>query len=196
MPLELKYDIETPGNRLSINFIEKTGSYSTGNLGGYGAPNPYLSDIISAQISITKRGGTTYNINVYPTLPTNDPTLKYLIPATSFGFASGEKITDGLYQVAYQVQYLDSGNNVITSSDSFYFPFIEGLKCCVSKMRSKISVSSSPCVGCEDKQRDEINQMSALVEGICDLVECDKLNKAQEVIDYVQKYCNCNCADC
>lgn len=197
MPLEVKYDIETPPSRLSINFIDNTGSYSTGNQGGYGTPNPFIADVISSQIAITKRGDTTtYYVDPYPALPTTDSSMKYAIPATSFGFTSGQKITDGLYKVEYSVTYLDTGNNAATANDSFYFPFIEGLKCCIRKQREKISVPDPTCNGCQDKEVDKLARLDQLLKSICELTECDNLDRAEEVIAYLQNYCDCNCTDC
>lgn len=196
MPLQIQYNIETIPDRLSINFIDTTGSYSSGNLGGYGTPNPFVGDIVSSQITITKRNGTTYSINPFPSLPTTDSSLKYSIPATLFGYTSGQKIEDGLYEVGYSVSYLDSGSNLVTATDSFYFAFIEGLKCCVTKLREKIEVPSSPCVECKSQKSATVSALDQLLKSICESTTCDKLDRAQEMIDYVQTYCNCNCTDC
>lgn len=197
MPLELKYSIETSPTRLSINFIENTGSYSTGNQGGYGSPNPFVGDIISSTVSITKKNDTvTYYINPYPALPTIDSSLKYAIPATDFGYASGVKIQDGLYRVDYSVTYLDTGNNAVTANDSFYFAFIEGIKCCIRKQREKIPVPDPTCNGCQNEDIDKIARLDQLLKSVCELTECDNLEKAEKVIEYLQNYCDCNCADC
>jgi hypothetical protein len=197
MPLELKYNVEEPQSRTSINFIETTGSYSTGNLGGYGTPNPFVGDAISSSISITKRGSsTTYTINPYSALPTLDSAAKYAISATQFGFSSGEKITDGLYQVSYSVTYLDTGNNAATATDSFYSAFIGGIECCIRKQREKIPVPDPSCMGCQSEQITKLAHLDQLFQSVCELVECDNLDKAEEVIAYLQHYCDCNCADC
>ena len=85
-----------------------------------------------------------------------------------------------------------------------YVAFIGGLACCISKLRQSIPVPrhvscSCNCKGeckCECKQIRCIAILGALYDSICALIECDKLDRASEVIAYLQRYCDSNCTGC
>ncbi len=196
MATELKFQANQNQDRLGFNFIEETGVYSPGNLGGWGAPNPIVGDAVDSRIVITKRGETTsYPVNPFSLLPTSDTEYQYLILGTSFGFAANEKITDGLYKIEYTVDYVDSLGFQQTLYDSFYFAFTKGLECCISNIRESLSVPSGACE-CDDAAITALSNAETLLNSVCKLVECDKLDKAQEVIDFLQRYCDCNCTTC
>jgi len=196
MAIELKYSIEENPDRLGINFTEKTGAYSSGNLGGWGAPNEVIADATDAIVSINARGSSDiYSISLFPTLPTSSKEIENLIPATSFGFASGEKITDGIYQIAYTVNYVDNNGNEASSTDSFYFAFVEGIRCCIANIRSRFHPPEGEC-NCTGEDKSKFYAAEALYNSICGAVSCDKLDKTQEIIDYLQRYCECNCTTC
>ncbi len=202
MALELKYSVEENEDRFGITFSEKTGLYSsTANIGGWAATsslagNPVVLDAIDAVVTITKRGdGVSYPVNVYPTFPTSSREVDYLISSTSFGVASGTKIPDGIYKVTYSVDYLVASGAQASAFDSFYFAFTGALKCCISNIRAGLSVPSGDCE-CQDEAITDLSNAETLLNSICDLVQCDKLDKAQEVIEYLQRYCECNCSTC
>lgn len=193
MALELKYTVEENADRLGLTFREYTGAYSTANLGGYGAPNPTVASVIDATITITRRGSTSSY--TFPITATSDDQIQTLIPATSFGYASGEKIEDGLYQVRYQVDYSTLGGATQTAFDSFYFAFLNKVKCCISSIDETLSVPDGHCE-CADEQINSVTSVAHLVTAICRQVACDKLDKAQETLEYVQRYCACHCTTC
>lgn len=196
MALELKYTVTENPDRLGINISEQTGSYSSGNLGGYGSPNPALGDVVSAVFTIQKRGDTAiYSIDPSPELPTSDSTIQLLVPATSFGYAANEKIEDGIYKVTYTVNYVDSLGNQASDFDSFYFAFTEKLKCCIRNIRSATPVPTDGC-NCSEEKINALASADQLLTSICELVKCDKLDRAQAVIDYLKRYCECNCTEC
>ncbi len=162
MAIELKYKVTVNEDRLGIDFVDETGAYSSGNIGGWGAPNAAIASVTGVFISITKRGGTTYNIDPSPSLPTVDTAYEYAIAATEFGFAAGVKITDGLYQVAYTVEYVDSLGNSQTAYDSFYFSFTKGLECCISNIREALEVPSGACE-CDDEAITSLSNAETLL---------------------------------
>jgi hypothetical protein len=72
------------------------------NLTGYGRPNPLYSNATAATITIKDINGISLGtVALYPTLPTNDKTIEYIITAEQFGLVT--TFADGLFQLAYKV---------------------------------------------------------------------------------------------
>lgn len=204
MPLINKFSVTQPQDRLSINVNDKTGAITAQNLGGYGAPNPTVGSITSAKFLINKRlpDGETpviYTITPVTPLPTTDNTLVKNILGTSFGFTG--KIADGIYYGQYQLfQSSGGGPPTMVAHDAHYFALTGGIKCCLKQIRKGVAVPTTMCScsndSCSTCQVRLLNNAVALEKSICELVECDLLNKAQEVIDFLKLYCQNNCTTC
>ncbi len=195
-------------DRLAVSFSELTGAYSLSNLGGWGSPNPVIADnILSAVLNFTRLGETiTYPINVYVppstiqnlSFPTIDTSQKLVIPYSLFGGAQGAKLPNDIWAIEYLVQTIDGKTIVVT----IYAALIKGIACCISKLRQNVTVPKSvscTCRGvckCDWKEIKCIATLNALYDSICPLIECGKLSRAQEVIKYLQAYCDCNCKGC
>lgn len=191
MALELKYSVGENQDRLGFTFMELTGLYSPANLGGYESPNPSVGDVTDARLEINLRGDT--NIYVVPITATSDIEYETLVPATSFGFAAGEKITDGIYQIRYVVDYIAPGGALGTAFDTFHFAFVNGLQCCITSIRANLT---PPKQGCDCADDQGVSAADQLLIALCKQVTCDKLDRAQENIDYLKRYCACHCTTC
>lgn len=203
MAVAINFKAKQTTDQLYVVVNELTGTYDAStNLGGYGAPNPIVGAALSAQLIFTKLGDTTsYTVNIFTSgFPTTDKTKTVSIPYTSFGGAAGDKMPNGIWNVEYIVTFPNS----ITTHNDFYFAFVEGLSCCISKTRQEVPVPKNfsckcTCGGqekCSKCKTITIATLGALYDAICPLLECDKLDKASEVIAYLQAWCDCNCTTC
>lgn len=201
MALILKPNLDEASNRLGAIFSEATGIYdATSKLGGYGTPNPTVDSASYTKLTIQKYGSDdVYNISPLSGFPSNVSTTELLIPYTLFGGAVDEKIVDGIYLVTYTVYTTPTTVEVILASDSFYVAFTGGIACCLSAIRTELPVPTKSC-GCADKKKNHCICNFAIVEAdyrsICSLIECGKIDKAQEVIDFLINYCSENCKTC
>lgn len=196
MPLEVSFKISTNPTRLDFGFVETTGAYSVANAGGYGTPNLPAGAINLATLTIQKRGSAqSYTVNL-AIPPDVTGTIVQSIANTDIGLQSDEKIPDGIYNITYKVYRQRVGQSFLVSEMDYNFAFTEGLKCCLRKLMKDIAVpKQSPC-GCSDDTLKKLANAQALLDSVCYLVNCDQLDRAQEVIEYIQGYCDCNCQDC
>lgn len=198
MSLQVNFKTEENSQRLFYDFIELTGIYGAGNPGGYNSPNPTAVSQNFTRIKMQKRGdATVYDITPNAGLPSDVDTFKLKVYATSFGFAAGVKYDDTIYHIWYEVgtQVLPA-DPVITSTEDFYVIFTAGIRCCLTNIRKNLQVPSSGACHCEDAAITENTDMMNLMNGLCELVKCDKLDKAQENLEFIQRYCACHCSDC
>lgn len=197
--LVLSDDIKENASRTYIEFIETTGVYGAGNTGGYNAPNPTAVSQTYTRIGIQRRGETTvYYITPNIGLPSDVDTFKYRIDASQFGFGVGEKYEDDLYHIFYEVGVLGAFGAMptITATQDSWVILKGSIKCCLTKTRLNLSVPAPDGCHCEDEAITTNTDMMNLMNGLCDLVKCDKLDKAKENLEFIQRYCECNCSDC
>lgn len=197
MALEVNFKIQTNTTRLYFDFYETTGAYSfPSNPGGYGAPNNTSASIQWATITVTPYGSTTsYTINK-PVPPDVTGTIAFAINNTDIGLSSTAKIPDGLYNIKYEVGVYQFGLPVSVSANDYMVEFVEGLKCCLRKLRKNVAVPTGSQCGCEDKLLQKLSNAQALLDSICYLVGCNQLDRANEVMTYLEGFCDCNCQEC
>jgi hypothetical protein len=197
MALQVNFKVKTNTTRLYFDFYETTGQYSfPSNPGGYGAPNLLTTDIDYAKLIITKNGATTSYTVSMPIPPSTTGTLAIPVYNTDMGLTSTDKIPDGIYNIKYEVGQLVNGSEVPLSAMDYTVDFVEGLKCCLSKLRKNISIPVDNGCGCSDKSLEKVANAQALLDSICYLVGCDQIDRADAVISYLANFCSCNCSEC
>lgn len=114
MALAPSFDVCIADNCKQFVFTEETGAYGALNLGGYGAPNILLTDVLTATIAVTAYGEDTpiATINVFADLPSStDETTT--ITNVELGYASTAVIPDNVYQILYTI----TGTIAVTAAD-------------------------------------------------------------------------------
>ena len=173
----------------SMYFSDNTGVYSATNLGGWGAPNILTSAITSTTIVITLPNGTTTVTITNPVgLPTSSTTFEYEI--TSLIINGGTSIPDGLYQIKYTVT---DGIDIYTTGNQ-YFLFTCNIKCCVSKLFSKIA-QSNDC-SCDSTIIANASYANALYKGLVALGKCGTITEINSLITKLNTICNLTSGGC
>ena len=103
MALALTFRIALSSDAKTLTITDRTGAYSGLQTGGFGSPNPAVSDATSATIKIAKRNsdGTfaaEITVNVFNALP-SDSAGTYDISATTG--VNADTYTDGIYRFIF-----------------------------------------------------------------------------------------------
>lgn len=166
-----------------------TSAYSGITSGGFGSPNPVISDVATATLQIAKRGtegvwGINTTIDVYDTLPSSSGGS---IDIDTTDYPDGFGV--GVYRFIYTITGTKS-SVPFTYSKTIYRPISCAARCCWQKLSDKISTCCTDEL--MDKQRRVFTLMRAL-EGACD---CGDLTKMQNIITELSnicRSCGCNC---
>ncbi len=204
-PPDLKFRTCDKGDGTFIKFYELTGLYSsTSNLYGWGNPLTDTDPIMPitsttwATVTIQKYGSEDeYTIDVWGSLPSDNPNYFLKIYGTSFGFAAGEKIESGVYLITYKVGHAGLDDELIVDAyESKYVCIMPKLRCCIKAVRQEMNIpGSNPC-NCKDEKITALATADQILKGICENAECDEPEKANTMISYLIKYCSCNCKTC
>src|SRR3972149_3726762 len=117
MALALTFRIALSSDAKTLTITDRTGAYSGLQTGGFGSPNPAVSDATSATIKIAKRNsdGTfaaEITVNVFNALP-SDSAGTYDISATTG--VNADTYTDGIYRFIYTVAGSSGGTPFSTN---------------------------------------------------------------------------------
>lgn len=166
-----------------------TSAYSGITPGGFGAPNPEISDVATATIQIAKRGtndvwGTNTTIDVYPTLPSASAG-SVDIDTTDYSAGFG----DGVYRFIYTITGVQS-STPFTYTKTIYRPISCSAKCCAQKLSKKIATC------CTDELMDKQRRVTVLMrslEGACDCGSLDEMQNIITELGNICRLCGCNC---
>jgi hypothetical protein len=209
MALNININVVRSLDQLSFTVIDQTGAYNVNsNPGGYGAPNPAVSDFTSCQVGVTMCDpvtllptGPQYFINAYPTLP-NSSGNGFSIYNVSLGLAADQKIPDGVYRFSMEIE--DINENLYSTIETEVFYEIVG--CCIDTL----TIEAAGC-GCSSESkkikdivkanmwlgllRPSVNELGLIVDSAIE--RCGQYEKAAEIIRELQKICNNqNCKGC
>lgn len=189
MALSLNYSICVINNCTELRFCETTGIYSTSNLTGYGVPNDAVSDMVSAVLTITNPGGTSYNIDLFATglFPSDNTSISYDIPLSGMG--SPVSITDGKWTFVYTVV---SGAAVTYTKTIFKYTVCNS-ECCVTKMQPTLDTCDS-CI-----KTDNTTYLTAwsFLESLKKAASCGDEANFTAIKKIVDKLClNSECKTC
>lgn len=151
MALSLKFTITQRPEGLGATFTDTTGDYdATTNPGGWGAPNPEKSDVVSANMTIFKPDPVTFlpdptssNFVIIDMdgrgYPTTNPIS--LIP-TDFGATDDNtSILNGTYLFRLNVTVLVSSVPISQPYVDVYYTFYTDLICC----KNTLALQYKPC---------------------------------------------------
>ena len=194
MAVILDFNICSSKNCKSIQFTETTGTYSTSVLTGWGSPNDVHTGAEAATLAITPPDGNTYTINLFTSgYPTNTVNQTVIIPNTSIGFSSGEKLESGWYEFLYTVTRTTATAFSYTQTKRFFITC--QTDCCVAAMFADIA--DTECTDCQDDKIDFAMQAYALLEAAKEAGRCGQEDKAENLLALVEKMCNdTNCSTC
>lgn len=166
-----------------------TSAFSGITPGGYGNPNPAISDVTIATIKISKRGtdgiwGANTIIDVYPDLPSASAG-SVDIDTTDYPDGFG----DGVYRFIYTIT--GSLEDVpFTYSKTIYRPISCAAKCCWQKLSKKIATCSTDEL--MDKQR-RVSVLMRSLDGGCDIGNLDAIQNTITELSNICRNCGCGC---
>jgi len=176
------------GNSDVMTITETTSAYNpVSNVTGWGTsgldPNPQTSDASQATLYIVTPSGTSHNVSVYPTLP-SDSFGRYSVSPSALGYTS--KLPDGYYQVQYEVQGTFGGNSGVLSSEKKQILLYGSVYCCIQKM------SIQDDCECDDS---DLSEMLLLFEAMKAADECCDIVCAKKILTELTRRCakKCNC---
>lgn len=184
---------------------ETTGAYNAlTNVGGYGAPNPELVEVLGYTLTITDPNDVEYTIDLFGVgigyFPTTDSTIEYSIPLTSLG--NRTVIEDGYWQFSWEVTGLidnfpDPGTNFTATGNSASY-FTCNAECCVAALLAKIDIDEDEC-NCNDNSKNIMNYLKAkaFLESLKNAAFCGKLTLFNTIQSAITKLCNkTDCKTC
>lgn len=127
LTVQISLDVATDSSE--ITFSDVSGSYASNNVGGYGSPNEPISDIISANLLVTRPDDVTYVVPEFNAATAKDlanQVSDFDIEPTDLEYAS--KFNDGYYVFNYYVSFDTntsiSGSTTTIDIDHLYLPSI------------------------------------------------------------------------
>ena len=188
MALIPKITICSEGNCETWQVYDATGTYSTDNLGGFGAPNPTVANVTAATISFVLSDGTVIAaINVYDTLPnTND--VPFEITNTLAGITG--TFPDGLTTWVYTITA--SGNTIVGNGSQY---LLCNSECCARNF-------GSADLSCNKSKMKKFIKASEYLWLIKASVGCGNITAADKILTKLQRLCagsgcgcesSCNC---
>lgn len=195
-------------DKLTINVYDITGVYnSISNPGGFGAPNPLVTDMANCIIDcyapdpVTLLPSSTIlvTIDASSVLP-NITGLPFVLDSVAV-LGSSQAFTDGIWRFVLREDYIVPDPEQEFSSDN-KIPIIASVLCCIQNL---ILVADS-CT-CHGKNNYDLLQANMLLDqlfvedrstgDISAIEECNLFNKGAEIIINAQAICaNRNCSSC
>jgi len=189
MALALAFNIDLSSDGAILTIIDKTGAYSGLNVGGFGTPNPEISDALTATVKIAKRNadgtfGTDTTIDAYSTLPSNS--------AGEFDITATDGVTaatypDGIYRFIYTVTGV-SGGTAFSTSTTRYETLRNSIAVCYQEKAATLADCSCSCNDIEDSFKCFSLYMRLLKSAEC----CGNLNDIQKYLDKLTSMCDSN----
>jgi len=220
MALVLKSTVTVIDGCYGFNFIDSTGDYSEENLGGYGSPNPELSDVLNCTIKVYPPNSTipyvfyfewdkfTFNYTL-ATLTKPDGTVvdiladvsslyfpfsvdnEFEIKETYLDYEDNTSIIDGAWTINYEI-IVEEGEDVeITYSTNSYQLTTCGACCCIQKLFINL-----PDCGCDDGYFRTAQLADAYLNSAIYSANMGYMERAQKNIDKANEICSGNCKTC
>ncbi len=198
MALDLKISIQKASDCSKITVFDKTGAFDANtNPGGYGAPNPDISEVTAAKLEVTFPGASApINIDVLPTLPTLT-NVGFDITITGLGL-TGDSLPDGLYTINYVldgIQIFPPDIQVAFSASVLcQIVLLCAAECCVDKEIAALALLACDCKS-NSERIEQIFLADVLLDGAnsaacCGDIEC--FDQAVELLTAICEDTNCN----
>ncbi len=196
MSLILDFEVEPSGDCKSFEFVDTTGVYdASSNPGGFGSPNPPLSDVTVATVTITAyQSSTAYTVDVLrtsPPFPNTDDT-PFTISNADLGLGTTSNIPSGIYQIEYSV----TASSVYTVTKNIYLSCVH--LCCLDELVSRYAAACN----CNDKTKEDLLKLVLRLEANILAIgkalsdDCPKVAEAQNLIEWNNDICagsGCGC---
>lgn len=186
MGLQIQISADETDN--SILVFDCTGIFSGENKGGYGGPNPQMSDIIESTLFIQTPSDTTeypHEIDVSGGIPNKDG-----VPFEIFPNMIGQtEIDSGQYRFKL-VHDIQNKNGAISEKTGYFTDvFIKNISCCIDKSGPSLDKDLF-----KDPKQKLITELNLLLRGAQDQITAGFFDKANTTIDYLKLQCKCsNC---
>ena len=176
----------TEGNTI-LNITDTTGSYSAGNLGGYGAPNTANTAVAGATLTMTYGDtSTNYDCTTEVTAASSTGLAEIQIAPVSLG----TNLADGVYHFEYSIN--DGGTVRLTKTSVL---FLGQARCCIDKLQ--VQVANYVCDSCETSEYTKrVDLAESLYNSLLAMGGCYKLGSINKILTKLRNLCdfeNCNC---
>jgi hypothetical protein len=195
MALYLNFNVKQSDNARELAFTETTGAYDvSNNPGGWGAPNPIISDQEEAEISVLPPGATTATVlNLFTvSFPTTDNTQEFIIKSQDVGLGIDQILPDGLWEITYTVTDTTPVINLVYTNDQTIF--VSGqARCCVYGLLADADIS---CCDCDGSDLARALEAFTYYRAAIACAACGNVCKFTEALALVMNYCDdeCKCA--
>ena len=195
MPGKPQIAICPASDNKSVSIYELTGAYmAVANEGGYGDPNPATSDVTIATVTVYLPKATVpVVINVFGTFPSIFNTVKYVITNVMLGLGEDDELPDGIWQFLFSISGVFNAVPFTYEPTHTPYKLLDGqVHCCLDKKESEITLANkdSNCK-CGDTNIKSFSELRALLCAAKSAAACGQINRAQELLDYVKKRCDC-----
>jgi hypothetical protein len=212
MALIPKFTVIEASGGVGATLTDKTGTYSSSNLGGYGSSNIFVAaDCTAASLVITPLNS---DLTLGTSLPAINlfslgyPSVNSTLGLTSVQFGQA-LVTDVIPDVVYQFVITSSfvnGEITGTFTFTFYQGFTANLICCLQTKRAK-----QGCCDCNGKTltkaQQDIQLLDMIITNIADnavdpitvLPGCQNVASMVKCLDEGTTLCSdcgCGCSDC
>lgn len=186
--MSLTTKIEASEQRNSFIVYDCTGIYKYDNLGGWGAPNEKIADVISSVLEITSPSNPNpYTIDVFPYFPNLQNGGIEILPS-QVGQANNE-IESGEWIIKWTIQVKNRLGETNTYTSYYSAVFTHVVTCCIDKRVREVKVN-----GYKDVKQQIILELSNLLESVKNDIEHGFNKSANNIIKYLKE--QCNCCDC
>ena len=188
MALVPRISICSQPNCKSWFIYDSTGIYvagSGGNTGGYGTPNPAITQVTGATITFTLSDGTESDeIDLFPTFP-NLNNVPFEITNEDLGLTEDDAIPDGATQYTYTISV--SGTDYVGQATKY---LLCNAECCIARLGSKD-------ISCNKNAKKKFIEASEYIWAIQGAVRCNNIEGADTLLEKLQNLCNsegCSCS--
>jgi hypothetical protein len=190
MALIPKIKLCLASNCSDLTLYEQTGVYNaTTNPGGYGSPNPLISQATSATLVVLTPENATYTVAI---TPTDNPDLAKPINIATFGNATS--IEDGYWYFTYTVY--DSSLAVLGTYSIGYY-FYCNAECCVNKLLANVPLDSCLCTPEYKKAYNQYVEAKVFLEALKNAANCFNTTEFNKIKTILTGLCrNSNCKTC
>ena len=186
--MSLRLKISAKETKKAIVITECTGKYSGDNKGGWGLPNPDITQVTKAQFEIYRSEATTPQIiSVFPDFPSNDTDVAYEVLISQLGLKS---VTSGTWKIGYRVSGIDQNGLPYEKYTETKEVFFKDAECCVDKLVA--STANVPVnVFMKDEKKKSAVELAALLEDAKRAAKCGTFDVAQNILKFINLQCGC-----
>src|SRR3990167_6151612 len=201
MALDLKFRIALSSDGETLTITETTSTYSGIYPGGWGSPNPEISDATTATIKIALRAsdgtyGTETTVNVFDDATPLPSSISGTTTITGTQAGYDDTYADGIYRIIYTVTG-SSGGTPFSASTTRYDVLRNSIAVCYQEKAAEYAGCGCNCSEIESNLKCISLLMSLLCREDDGCAECiGNLNQIQLYLDKLAALCSedgCGC---